>query len=241
MCCVIIVRGMLANWIHANTLTSWKVQGGAPGSLPSSKCNLVCLSSLVSALPSLQKLLCPIYAAQVWFSSLEGGSSGGISGTPNGRVRGYCAQRELTEFERQEEIIEPIFSIETQLLVSSKSVSLVFERINLKECSSDVVSGPTASESGRELTQNADFWVLNQSGESDPLGVGSSAFRRNSPSLVHNKKLENHWHYKLFPVLSFNVFVSKRRWSNSDEILDQREWMNAEIKWHMKSLMYFCF
>lgn len=41
MGCVIIVRGMLANGVHANTPASWKVQEGATVSLTSSKCNIV--------------------------------------------------------------------------------------------------------------------------------------------------------------------------------------------------------
>lgn len=52
---------------------------------------------------------------------------------------------------------QEVFSVETRRLVSSKSVSSVFGRENIKKCSSVVVSGPTASESSRELTQNTDF------------------------------------------------------------------------------------
>ena len=134
----------------------------------------------------------------------------GISGTPSSRARGYWAQREWTiGFESQVEVTEPILFVESHLLASSKSVSLVFGRINLKKCSSDVISGPTVTESSRELTQNADFWILNPSTELNLLGIEESVFRRNSLSLAHNKKFESHWHYKLFPVLIFSVFVSK--------------------------------
>lgn len=72
-----------------------------------------------------------------------------------------CIEGADIGFENEEEITEPIFAIETHLLVSPQSVSLVFGRMNSQERSPDVVSRPTASESSGELTQRADFWVLN--------------------------------------------------------------------------------
>lgn len=142
--------------------------------------------------------------------------------------------------------MNPFFFLHPNLLICfSKAVSSDLGRINIKEWSS---KGGLWANCIRPqiciteyLLKHAGFWVRNQSAQIDLLGTGPGNLpcEETLQILLTIKNLQTPGVKIHFLVLIFNIFVSKWRLFNSDEILVQSEWMNADRKQPITFLLCF--
>lgn len=126
------------------------------------------------------------------------------------------------------------------LICFSKSVSSDLGRVKIKEWSSNASECRFAFQ-GTCLNMLVSVWVLNQSAQTDLLAIGPGNLpcEETLQVLLIIKNLQTTGVKIHFLVLIFNIFVSKWRLFNSDEILVQSKRMGADIKQYITSLLCF--
>ena len=132
----IIVRGALVCWVCAVLITHLQTGGAGRGPCEPPFLQrwprLSYLAHLSLHLPSLQRLLSPVYTAQIVIFIVAGKVLWwGIRNPKWLSERVLYIERVWPGVESQGEISEPVFPIESYSFVS-QSVSLVFGRINIK-------------------------------------------------------------------------------------------------------------